>query len=324
MHLDPSSSLVILPAAFLLDLILGDPQWLPHPIRWMGKAISALEPHFRKIPLNPVSTGLLFGIFLIFGTWALTIGILLIAQSIHPLLKAVLEAVFVFYAISVRSLKTAAMEVYGALSQNDLSTAKMRVSRIIGRDVEPLNATGVAGGAVESVAENLVDGVISPMFYAAIGGAPLAMAFKMISTLDSMIGYKNEKYMRFGKAAARIDDIANYVPARLSIPLISFAARILLEKGRAVFRTAVREGANHASPNAGYPEAAFAGALGVRLNGPNYYGGRLVEKPFIGIQFQRPEGAHIKKACDLMLLTAFLWLGVLCGFIKIFAFFALR
>ena len=312
---DLSLSVYILPAAFLLDLILGDPEWLPHPIRWMGKAISALEPHFRKIPINPVSTGLLFGIFLIFGTWALTIGIFLIAQRIHPLLKVVLEIISIYYTISVRSLKTAAMEVYGALAQNDLSSAKKRVSRIIGRDVDSLTTTGVAAGAVESVAENLVDGVISPMFYAAIGGAPLAMAFKMINTLDSMIGYKNETYMHFGKAAARMDDIANYVPARLSIPLISFAAQIFLKKGRAAFRTAVTEGANHASPNAGYSEAAFAGALGVRLNGPNYYGGHLVEKPFIGIQFQRPEGYHIKKACNLMVLTAFLWLGILCGFI---------
>jgi adenosylcobinamide-phosphate synthase len=164
---------------------------------------------------------------------------------------------------------------------------------------------------VETVAENLVDGVVSPLFYAALGGAPLAMAYKMINTLDSMIGYKNHRYRDFGKAAARIDDIANYIPARVSIPVISFAAQLIAGKGAAAFRTALTQGARHTSPNAGYSEAAFAGVLGVRLGGPGYYQGRLVSKPYLGIPRIPIQRNHIKKACHLMMLSALIWTAVL-------------
>jgi adenosylcobinamide-phosphate synthase len=173
---------------------------------------------------------------------------------------------------------------------------------------------------VETVGENLVDGVISPLLYAAIGGAPLAISYKMINTLDSMIGYKNDKYRDFGKLAARIDDVANFIPARLSIPIISIAAQIIDGKGVRTFQTALSEGANHTSPNAGYSEAAFAGALGVRLGGPNYYHGRLVSKPFLGIPFNPINRNHIKKACDLMLLSALIWMAVLVGTLYLLSF----
>ena len=300
----------ILPLAFLLDLVLGDPPNLPHPIRWMGNAISVLEPLFRKVRLPRVVGGAAFTGMLVIGTFILTHLILISAQFIHPVMKAVLEILIIYYAISVRSLAQAATAVYDALQNVDLSDARKKVSHIIGRDTESSDTAGIAGGAVESVAENLVDGVISPLFFTCIGGAPLAMAFKMINTLDSMIGYKNEKYEKFGKFAARLDDMANYLPARLSVPVISLAARFFLGNGMSAFKTAVLEGANHISPNAGYPEAAFAGALEVKLNGPNFYGGKLVNKPFIGIRFDRPSLFHIKKACNLMLLSASIWLVI--------------
>ena len=298
----------ILPLAFFLDLLLGDPPLLPHPIRWMGRAISTLENPFRKISASPVTSGTIFSMVLVILTFIVTALALKAAQAVHPVLKSVMEILLIYYAISIRSLESSAMAVSAALNREDLASAREKVSHIIGRDVESLSAAGVAAGAVESVAENLVDGVISPLFYACIGGAPLAMAFKMINTLDSMIGYKNEKYAQFGKTAARLDDLANYLPARLSVPVISFAAQLLSGKWMPAFKTAVIEGANHTSPNAGYPEAAFAGALEVKLNGPNIYGGKLVEKPFVGIRFNRPKVFHIKKACDLMMLSAFLWL----------------
>jgi adenosylcobinamide-phosphate synthase len=164
---------------------------------------------------------------------------------------------------------------------------------------------------VETVAENLVDGVISPLFFAAIGGAPLAMVYKMVNTLDSMVGYKNETYEYFGKASARSDDMFNYIPARLSVPIIALATQILSGNGCRSLITAVKEGAHHASPNAGYSEAAFAGALAIRLNGPNYYNGKLVEKPFIGVKFGSTTVAHIKQACDVMMLSSLLGLGIL-------------
>jgi len=195
---------------------------------------------------------------------------------------------------------------------NRIDEAKAKVSLIVGRDVEKLTERGIVKATIETVAENLVDGVISPLFFAVIGGAPLAIAYKMVNTLDSMVGYKNEKYIHFGKAAARIDDISNYIPARLSVPIISLAAQILSRKGLNAFKTATLEGKNHSSPNAGFPEASFAGAMGVKLGGLNYYHGRLVHKPYIGKLFGEADIKHIKKACDLMMMSSVIWLAILC------------
>ena len=183
----------------------------------------------------------------------------------------------------------------------------------MGRDVGGYDAAGIARATVETVAENLVDGVMAPLFFAAIGGAPLAMAYKMTNTLDSMVGYKNETYLQFGKASARIDDIINFIPARLSVLTIALACQILSGMGTRSLKIAVTEGANHSSPNAGYAEAAFAGALAVKLNGPNYYHGKMVDKPYIGIRFGKTMPGHIKKACDLMLLSSVLWFIFLLG-----------
>ena len=301
----------ILPAAFILDLVLGDPIILPHPIRWLGRTITAGEPFFRNLRVKLSISGALFAISLIAGTWTLTFVLIKTAQCIHPLVKAGSEILIIYYCISVRSLESSAVAVFRALSQTRLDDAKAKVSLIVGRDVENLDPDGISRATVETVGENLVDGVISPLFYAAMGGAPLAMAYKMINTLDSMIGYKNDKYRDFGKVAARIDDIANFIPARISILVISVAAKILTGRGARTFQTALTEGVNHTSPNAGYSEAAFAGALGVRLGGPNYYHGRLVSKPYLGIPFKQINRNHIKKACDLMMLSSLIWMVVL-------------
>ena len=310
----------VLPIAFFLDILFGDPKYLPHPIRWMGKVIEALEPHFRKIPLQPAFNGLLFATGLVVGTWSLTALSLAVANGLHPILKIGLEIIFIYYCISARSLKDAAMEVSHCLGQKNVKSARKKVALIVGRDVDKYEENGIARAAVETVAENLIDGVISPLFFAAIGGAPLAMAYKMVNTLDSMVGYKNEKYVNFGKASARMDDILNFIPARLSIPLIAIASQILAGKGMLSFKTAVQEGSNHSSPNAGLPEAAFAGALTVKLNGPNYYNGKLVDKPYIGIRFGAARIEHIKKACDIMMLSSLLWLGILWGITVAFKF----
>ena len=191
-----------------------------------------------------------------------------------------------------------------------MDEARKKVAMVVGRDVEKYDAGQIARAVVETVAENLVDGVTAPLFFAALGGAPLAVAYKMANTLDSMVGYKNEAYLQFGKASARIDDILNFIPARTSVLVISLASQILSGSGGRSLKTAVREGAHHSSPNAGFPEAAFAGALAVKLNGPNYYQGKLVNKPYIGVHFGPTGPAHIKKACDIMLLSSFLWLGM--------------
>jgi adenosylcobinamide-phosphate synthase len=181
---------------------------------------------------------------------------------------------------------------------------------IVGREVDRLDETGVTRAAVETVAENLVDGVIAPLFFAVLGGAPLAMAYKMVNTLDSMVGYKNERYLLFGRFAARLDDVANYLPARLSVPFIAIAAHLLNGRGRAALKIARRDGRAHASPNAGYPEAAFAGALGLWMGGPNTYHGRVVEKPVIGKELAGARRIHIRQACRLMLSTSLLFFMV--------------
>ena len=303
----------ILPLAFILDLMLGDPPNWHHPIRWMGKAIEIAEPHFRKIALSLTVSGLLFAAGLIAGALLLT-GLLLFAvNQIHPMLRTVFEIVLIYFSISAGSLEEAALEIRRYLQNNDITTARKKVALIVGRDVQNYQKADIARATVETVAENLVDGVISPLFFAAIGGAPLAMAYKMDNTLDSMVGYKNEKYVSFGKAAARIDDVLNYLPSRLAVPVISLAAHLLSGRGEQALKTAVIEGANHSSPNAGFPEAGFAGALGVKLNGPNYYAGKLVDKPYIGASFGPTSPSHIKKACDIMVLSSFLWLLVVWG-----------
>lgn len=298
-------------AAFTLDFLVGDPSWLPHPIRWMGRGIETLEPRFRHLPLPLIYSGALMAILLICTTYLLTLSLVHLSGYIHPILELIINIILIFYCIASRSLDQSAREVLDRLVSKDLSGARSRVGCIIGRDTNCLGFNGIRRAVVETVAENFVDGVAAPLFYAIIGGAPLAMAYKMINTLDSMIGYKNERYYQFGKAAARIDDAANFLPARLSVPVISLAANLLGRSGKRAFVTALTEGANHSSPNAGYPEAAFAGALAVRLNGPGVYGGIRVEKPFIGKRFGQVADMDIRRACDLMLLSSVIWLGML-------------
>jgi len=299
--------------AFALDLILGDPSGLPHPIRWMGRAIQVLEPGFRKISRNLIVGGACFTGVLVFGTFVLSRLGLHLALLVHPWLHFCLEALCLYYCLSLKSLAAAAGEVGRSLQAEGLEPARGRLQMIVGRDVATLSETGVVRGAVETVAENFVDGVLSPLFYAVIGGAPLALAFKMVNTLDSMIGYKNALYGEFGRAAARLDDVANWIPARLSVPIISLASWLLWGRFQSCLQTALREGRQHASPNAGFAEAAFAGALQVKLGGPNHYQGQLVDKPFIGESFEPPGREAIPGAGRLLYLSAFIALAVACG-----------
>ena len=295
---------VVLPSAFVLDALVGDPRFLPHPVRWMGKAIQLAEPVFRRACKSETLAGLLFAFFLILGCWGLAALVIAAAYRLHPVCGLAVDIVLLFYCFSARSLGQAGMEIYHLLVIGEVDRARSQVAMIVGRDVKQYQADDIARATVETVAENVVDGVLSPLFFAAIGGTPLALAYKMVNTLDSMVGYKNSRYLQFGKTAARIDDVANFLPARLSVPLIALAARLLGAAAGKALATAWHEGAHHASPNAGYPEAAFAGALGVQLNGPNYYGGILVEKPFIGVGLGKVTPKHIRLACRLMTITS--------------------
>ena len=302
-----------IPAAFALDAALGDPRRLPHPVRWMGWTIARAEPVFRRWIADERLAGLAFALSLIVGWWGLAALITAWGWRLHGAVGFAVETVLLFYCLSARSLGQAAMEIHRSLAAGAVDRARSEVAMIVGRDVEHYQAGDIARATVETVAENVVDGVLSPLFFAAVGGAPLAVAYKMVNTLDSMVGYKNPRYLFFGRAAARIDDLANCIPARLAVPLIGLAAwGIPGLAARRALTTAWREGARHASPNAGYPEAAFAGALGVRLNGPNYYHGVLVDKPYLGVGLGPVEIAHIPLACRLMTRTALLGCGAAC------------
>lgn len=293
----------VLPAAVAIDLAAGDPPGLPHPVRLMGRAVERLEPVFRKFSLPPGLSGFLFALCLVGSCFLVTLALVLAASAWHPLLGVLVQLGIIYTCLSSRCLYDEALRVRNLLASGDIEKARAHVGMLVSRDVNGLDGSAVARAGVETVAENFVDGVLSPLFYAAILGAPGAAAFKMASTLDSMVGYKNERYFDFGRASARLDDLLNWIPARLSIPVIALSAGLLLSTGRQSFQTALREGKNHSSPNAGIPEAAFAGALGVKINGPGMYHGRLVEKPWIGEAFAPPRPADIEKAGDLMLIA---------------------
>ena len=298
--------LLILPTAFVLDLLIGDPVWLPHPIRWMGAAIARCEPFFRSRFAAPAQAGIRFAVFLISATLLMAAVAVWLVRMWHPLVGWLLEVVLIYYCLSARSLMQAAWDVIEAIATGGVPAGRRMVANIVGRDVSRLSETGVSRAALESVAENMVDGVIAPLFFAALGGAPLALAYKMINTLDSMVGYKNERYRLFGRAAARIDDAANWLPARLAVPLTALGAWLTGFDARRAWRTGWREGRFHTSPNAGYAEAAFAGALGVRLGGPNRYHGRQEDKPWIGASLEDVKPADIARAGVLMLTASIL------------------
>lgn len=289
---------------FILDLLMGDPSFLPHPIRWMGRAITVGEPCFRGSESRLFERGLIFAAVMVAVTWCLAFILIKAADALAPWLGVLLEITLVYYCLATRSLQDAAHVVAKDLGRDDLPAARRSVAMIVGRETDRLDRAGVSRAAVETVAENLVDGITAPLFYAVIGGAPLALAYKMVNTLDSMIGYKNDRYREFGRAAARLDDAANWLPARLTVPLVALAAAMLNGRWRPALALAWRDGRKHTSPNAGLSEAAFAGALALRLGGPNRYHGTLVAKPWIGEEFMSAQPGDIGRACDMMLLTA--------------------
>lgn len=301
-------------AAFVLDFILGDPPWLPHPVVGMGNAISYFETRFRKWVKNPFLSGLFFALFLISTTWAGAAALLKILAFIHPWLAQGIEILLLYFCFSATSLVQAAQAVAHPLEARDLDAARKKVAMIVGRETQTLDEAGVTRATIETVAENFVDGFLSPLIFALVLGVPGVLAYKMINTLDSMVGYQNETYRLFGRASARIDDAANFIPARISVFVISLAGFCLsVPAGVRALKTGFSQGGQHKSPNSGYPEAAFAGALEMRMGGPNVYHGILVEKPYIGGEFKDPDPDRIHRACELMMLAALVATLVVCG-----------
>ncbi len=309
----------VLFGAFILDFFLGDPGILPHPVVYMGKAIVFFESRFRKWFKSLLAAGFLFACFLILSTWALAFCAITLFMHIHPVFGYAVQMILLFFCFSSKSLERSALKVFHALENHDIESARQAIAMIVGRQTQTLDEQGITRAAVETVAENFVDGFLSPLFFAMIGGVPFALAYKMVNTLDSMVGYRNESYILFGRASARIDDAANFIPARFSVLMISFCAFLLSFKtGTLAFKTGFSEGSRHKSPNSGYPEAAFSGALEVRLGGPNVYHGILVEKPFIGSVFKDPERQKIRQACRLMMAGSWTALFISCFILFVF------
>lgn len=287
-------------AAVLLDLLLGDPRWLPHPVVAIGKLITILEKLLRRLVANERLGGVLLLVLTVGITagvsWSLVQG----AALIHPAAGVVVSALLGWTCLAARSLHGESKLVADTLLRGDLPEARRFLSRIVGRDTAELPEADIWRGAVETVAENTSDGVIAPLLFLMVGGAPLALAYKAVNTLDSMVGYKNERYLRFGWASARFDDLANLVPARLTGFLMVLAASLAGLSGRNAWRIMLRDGRNHSSPNSGIPEAAAAGALGVRLGGTNIYFGKPVAKPTIGDPLNPLDAAAWRGAVRLM------------------------
>lgn len=309
-------SLYALCLGFLLDLIFGDPHWLPHPVRLMGRAISGLEkalrPRFPDTPQGRRSSGRVMVILVLLIFTAAPLVILFLCQRISPFLRLAVEAVMCYQLLAARSLRDESMKVYDALCQDDLPLAREKVSMIVGRDTQKLSREQVAKAAVETVAENTSDGVVAPLFYMAIGGGVLGFFYKAANTMDSMVGYRNERYEDFGRAAAKLDDIVNFIPSRLSALLMIIAAVLPGYSAKDGWRIWRRDRFQHKSPNSAQTESVCAGALGVQLAGDASYFGVLVRKPTIGDPLRPVEAQDIRRANRLMLTTAllsFLFLG---------------
>ena len=305
-------------AGFVLDLLIGDPHFIPHPVRLIGSLISFCDKRLncdagyniseKKLNLTKYKRGMLLAFTVIFATFAMSVIIIVAAYSINLYAGVIAEAVMTWQILATKCLRVESMRVYDALRTDGVDAGRRAVSMIVGRDTSVLDAAGVTRAAVETIAENTSDGVIAPMLYTAIGGPVLGFVYKAVNTMDSMLGYKNDKYMYFGRFAARLDDVVNFIPARISAYLMIAAAFIGGRHfdGKNAYHIFKRDRFNHASPNSAQTESVCAGALRVQLAGDAVYFGKLVKKKYIGDGLREIEYEDIKRANRLMYITAFL------------------
>lgn len=304
-------------SGFILDLILGDPYWLFHPIRLIGSLISGLEKkllNYRskeaaetdRDTAKELRRGAILVFLVVIITAITAAAILLGAYTIHPYLGLVIETIMTYQILATKCLKVESMKVYKSLETEDIETSRKAVSMIVGRDTNVLDDEGVTKAAIETVAENTSDGIIAPMIYTALGGPILGFVYKAVNTMDSMLGYKNDKYLYFGRTAAKLDDFVNYIPARISAYIMILAACIGGRdySGKNAYRIYKRDNRNHASPNSAQTESACAGALGIQMAGDASYFGKIVKKPYIGDKTREVEHEDIRRVNKLMYLTA--------------------
>ena len=295
-------------AGFILDLIFGDPHWLPHPICLIGNLIGFLEKNLRRL-LAPGKTALLLGgalmvVIVISLSFVVPYAVLMLAEKVNPWLRFALETIMFYQIFATKCLRDESMKVYTALHNNDLEDARIKLSWIVGRVTKELTTEEVTKGAVETVAENTADGIIAPMFYMFIGGAPLAFLYKGINTMDSMVGYKNDKFLYFGRCAAKLDDVANFIPARITGILMILASYFLNMNAAGAWKIFWRDRYNHLSPNSAMTESVTAGALNIQLGGDHYYFGKLVHKDTIGDNIRPVVAEDIVAVNNLLYMTA--------------------
>lgn len=297
---------------FALDLIIGDPHRLPHPIRWIGKLVDVLDGRLRAMAGDHAgaqrAAGAVLAVLVAGVSFACAAGLLWLCALASWWLALAVESIMCYQMLATKALRDESMKVARALEAGTIDEARHAVSMIVGRDTDRLDESGVAKAAIETVAENVADGVIAPLLYMAVGGAPLGVLYKAVNTMDSMVGYKNDAYRYFGTVAARADDVANFIPARIAGVLMCLAAPLVGQDGAGAWRMFRRDRRAHTSPNSAHTEAACAGALGVQLAGGNYYFGTLVEKPTIGDALRPVEAADIARSNRLMYATACLGL----------------
>ena len=299
-------------AGFILDLICGDPHWLPHPICLIGNLIGFIEGNLRP-RLEPNKNALLLGgalmvVIVLVISFAVPMAILLAAAMVSPWLAFALETLMCYQIFATKCLRDESMKVYDALHNNDLADARVKLSWIVGRDTQNLDEEEITKGAVETVAENTADGIIAPMFYMFLGGVPLAFLYKGINTMDSMVGYKNDKFLYFGRCAAKLDDLANLIPARITGLVMIAAAFLVGLDGKNAWKIFWRDRYNHLSPNSAMTESVTAGALNIQLGGDHFYFGKLVHKDTIGDNIRPVCPEDIKKTNNLLYMTAVLCL----------------
>lgn len=298
---------------FTIDCIIGDPYKMPHPIRLFGNVIAFMEALLNQGTRRKVK-GILTCLLLVAATWGI-FSVLQFMLSDYPILLYAFNSLFFFYGISNKSLIDEGMKVERFVQQGDLPGAREQLSWIVGRETSSLSFTQIRTATLETLSENLSDGVVAPMFYYAIGGIPLMMAYKMINTLDSMVGYKSERYRNFGFCSARLDDVANYIPARLTAFLM-----LIVPFSLRGFRFVKKYGRKHASPNSGYPESALAGILDCRFGGPNTYHGKVVDKPYIGTNDRELTHEDVQTACRVNLRVALMMVVVTIAVEALLAF----
>lgn len=301
-------------AGFVLDMIFGDPYWLPHPIRFIGMLISVIEKMLRKLFPKTAKGEFIAGVFLVIVVLLISTGIpfglLFVSYKVNLWLGIVVESIMCYQLLATKCLKKESMKVYDALKKGDTEGARTAVSMIVGRDTAVLDETGITKAAVETVAENTSDGSIAPLIFIVLGGAALGFFYKAVNTMDSMVGYKNEKYLYFGRTAAKLDDFLNFIPSRISAMIMILSAYCLRYNSKGAWKIWRRDRLKHASPNSAQTEAVCAGALNIQLAGDASYFGKLYKKQTIGDSICAISPEHIKEANRLLYSTAILTLGI--------------